>query len=153
MSVGEITAVDDSDAVGWMAAATRTDEVYMTDVRSMVTNVSRKAGKTPITRLNIVDHGNSSGVEIGTDWIDTSTFSSFEPFFLLLRGKFARGGFVHLQHCDVGSNHALLTLFAKAFGVPVIAGTGAHNPVYRFNFGNYDRCDPSGVCASNVSRP
>jgi hypothetical protein len=153
MSVGEITVIDDSEQVGWRAAATRTGEVYMTDVRSMVTNVLRKAGKTPITRLNILDHGNSSGLEIGSDWIDTSTFSSFEPFFLLLRGRFAKGGFVHLQHCQVGSNHALLTLFAKAFGVSVIAGTGNHNPVYRVNLGNYDRCDPSGVCTSNVDRP
>jgi len=153
MSVGEITVIDDSDIVGWMAAATRTDEIYMTDVPSMVTNVLRKAGKIPITRLNILDHGNSGGVEIGNDWVDISTFSSFEPYLLLLRGRFAKGGFVHLQHCDVGSNHALLTLFSRAFGVPVVAGTGAQNPVYRFNLGNYDRCDPSGVCTTNVGRP
>jgi hypothetical protein len=125
----------------------------MTDVRSMVINVLRKGGKTPITRLNILDDGNSSGVQIGSDWINSSTLSSFEPLLILLRGKFAKGGFVHPQHGNVGGNHALLTSFAKAFGVPVIAGTGKQNPVYRFNTGDYDRCTPAGVCTKNVSRP
>jgi hypothetical protein len=153
MTEGEITVIDDSDYVGWAAAATRVGEVYMSDVPSMVASVKRAAGQKPITRLNILDHGNTDGVEIGEDWVDVSTFSNFESYFLLLRGRFAKGGFVHLQHCKVGSNHALLTMFAKAFGVPVYAGTGLHNPVYRVNFGDYDRCDQNGVCATGVSRP
>lgn len=153
MLYNEITVVDDSDIVGWVAGAARVGEVYMTDVRSMVTNVARQAGRRPIDRLNILDHGNSSGVEMGTDWIDETNFTTFEPFFILLRGRFARNGFVHLQHCEVGSNHRLLTLFARAFGVRVYAGTGAHNPVYRFNLGDYDYCDPTGVCAHNIGRP
>jgi hypothetical protein len=153
MTEGEFTVVDDSDTVGWLASATRTSEIYMTDVRSMVTNVSRAAGRKPIKRLNILDHGNDDGAEIGSDWIDVSTFPSFEATLALLRGKFARGGFVHLQHCNVGSNHPLLTMFARAFGVRVYAGTGAHNPLYRINFGEYDFCDPGGTCSHGVSRP
>jgi len=113
--------VDDSDIVGWAAAATRVGEVYMSDVPSMVVSVKRAAGQKPIKRLNILDHGNAEGVEIGEDWVDVSTFSNFESYFLLLRGRFAQGGFVHLQHCQVGSNHALLTMFAKAFGVLAVA--------------------------------
>jgi hypothetical protein len=149
----EITVVNDNSVTGWLAAATRIGEVYMTDVRSMVANVLAKAGRTPITRLNILDHGNSSGGDFGTDWIDNATFATFEPTLILLRGHFAPNGFVHLQHCDIGSNHALLIRFARAFGVPVVGGTGAQNPIYRFNTGNYDRCDASGSCTSNVGRP
>lgn len=154
----EITVIDGSDHVGWLAGATRTGEIYMSDVSSMVVNVISKVHrsgfpKTTIHRLNILDHGDDSGVEIGSDWIDTSTFKRFEPSLMLLRFFFSRSGFVHLQHCNVGSNHTLLTMFARAFGVNVYAGTGAHNPLYRFNLGEYDRCSPSGVCVHDVNRP
>jgi len=150
----EITVIDDSDLVGWAAAATRVGEIYMTDVVSMVTNVLGAVGvKGSIDRLNILDHGNSTGVQIGTDWVDASTFPSFDSLFRRLQPKFSTSGFVHLQHCNIGSNTTVLTLFARAFGVPVYAGTGAHNPVYRFNFGDYAVCDPSAVCKSKVPRP
>ena len=150
----DITVIDDSDMVGWLAAATRTGEIYMTDVTSMVTNVISALGTAGrIDRLNILDHGNSTGLQIGTDWIDTTTFSVFDATLRRLAAKFSASGFVHLQHCEVGSNHMLLSLFARAFGVPVYAGTGKHNPVYRFNFGDYEVCDPSAVCSSNVARP
>jgi len=153
MKSSEISVINDSSATGWLAAATRIGEVYMTDVTSMVTNVIAKAGSTPITRLNVLDHGNSSGGDFGSDWVDVSTFPTFEPKFMLLRGKFAPSGFVHLQHCEIGSNHPLLTMFARAFGVPVMGGTGLHNPIYRFNTGNYDKCDGSGVCTSQFWGP
>jgi hypothetical protein len=35
----EINVIDDSDIVGWAASATRTNEVYMTSVSTMVDNV------------------------------------------------------------------------------------------------------------------
>lgn len=150
----EITVIDDSDLVGWAAAVTRTGEIYMTDVRSMVANVIGALGRTGrIDRLNILDHGNSSEIEIGSDVVDVSTFPTFESSFRMLRSKFSSSGFVHLQHCNIGSNHTLLTLFARTFGVPVYAGTGAHNPVYRFNWGDYEVCDPAAVCNSDVPRP
>jgi hypothetical protein len=126
---GEISVVNDDNVTGWLAAATRVGEVYMTDVKSMVTNVLGKAAGRPIKRLNVLDHGNEDGGDFGSDWVDTTTFKKFEPFFVLLRGHFAPEGFVHLQHCDIGQNTTLLIMFAKAFGVPVIGGTGAQNPI------------------------
>lgn len=149
----EITVIDSSDRVGWLASATRIGEVYMTDVRSMVTNVLLKAGRNPITRLNILDHGNKNGIQIGNDWIEISNLIKFEPVLLLLRIAFDPSGFVHLQHCQVGSNRALLLQFARIFGVPVYAGTGLHNPVLRFNFGNYNRATPKGNFEKEVGRP
>jgi hypothetical protein len=133
----EITVIDDSDIVGWMASATRFGEVYMTNVTSMVSNVLMRLGSNTIDRLNILDHGNSSGIEIGTDWITPRSLPTFVPTLTRLRSKFSTGGFVHLQHCNVGSNHALLCELSRVFGVPVVAGTGKHNPVYRFNLGHY----------------
>jgi len=62
-------------------------------------------------------------------------------------------GFVHLQRCNAGQNRPLLIEFAKTFNVPVDAGTGAHNPLYRFNFDDYVRAIPDGSFDPNVGRP
>jgi hypothetical protein len=149
----EITVIDHRDLVGWLASASRLGEVYMTDVRSMVTNVIAKAGSKLITRLNILDHGNSTGIQIGSNFITTTTLSTFEPTLLLLRPKFDKKGFVHLQHCQIGSNRLLLLGLSRIFNRTVYAGTGDHNPVYRFNWGNYNRALPSGVFQVKVGRP
>ena len=150
----EVTVIDDSDLVGWLASFTRTGEVYMTDVRTMTANVRRAVSEgQKINRLNILDHGNTSGVQIGTNWITTQNLSTFTPLLSSLRTLFTSDGFVHLQHCEVGQNQRLMVALAQAFGVPVYGGTGAHNPVYRFNFGDYVRANPDGTFIGNVSRP
>jgi hypothetical protein len=143
-----ITVIDSSDHVGWFASAVRIGEVYMTDVPSMVSAVIQKAGKIPIDRLNILDHGNEDGIQIGEDWIDEEKLPSFRDTLYKLNGKFSGNGFVHLQHCKAGNNFKLLGELAGIFGVPVYAGTGLHNPVYRFNTGVYVKCPPpAGVAA------
>jgi hypothetical protein len=161
----EVTVINDSNVVGYLASVFRADEIYMKDVASMVDNVLsslRGASRVcapglpkyvnKLARLNILDHGNPSGVEIGSDWINTSTFPRFASTLSRLYGHFSPVGFVHLQHCQVGQNQALLVAFAKTFGVPVFAGTGSQNPVYRINFGDYVRADPSGAY-TKASRP
>ena len=164
----EITVVDDSDIVGWAASATRTSEVYMQDVGSMVNNILRALRVytysrvcTPndritynrMSRLNILDHGNPDGIEIGSDWITTASLSTYRITLALLSGNFAPGGFVHLQHCNAGQNRVLLLELARTFGVPVYAGTGKHNPVYRFNTGSYVRANPDGSFDADAGRP
>lgn len=149
----DITAVDTSDVVGFLAAATRFGEVEFTDVRSLVSGVRARAGAATLRRLNICDHGNALGLELGTDWITLSSLPHYKQLLSQLSCSFTPGGFVHLQHCDVGQNHALLCAISAIFGVPVYAGTGAHNAVYRFNFGRYERCVPNGDCESDVPRP
>ena len=149
----EITVIDDSDYVGWTAAATRIGEIYMSDVKTMVVNVSAQAGSKKIDRLNILDHGNKIGLEIGNDWITTGSLSSFRRDLARLRPLFNPTGFVHLQHCQIGNNSSLLIALAGVFGVDVYGGTGNHNPVYRFNFGNYNKATPKGTFHLNVGRP
>ena len=151
----EVTVIDDSDIVGWIAAFTRTGEVYMTNVRSMVANVlsvSSFRGRK-ISRLNILDHGNTQGIEIGNDFVTMRTLGRHRPQLAQLHGKFAAGGFVHIQHCEAGQNRTLVIRLAQIFGVPVYAGTGAHNPVYRFNLGEYVRGNPDGSFDTDVGRP
>jgi hypothetical protein len=140
-----ITVIDDSSITGFVSAATRIDEIYMTDVRSMVANVLRKKGAYLIRRLNILDHGNEKTFKIGSDWIGTETLGNFRPELLKLRGQFAPGGFVHLQHCSIGQNICLLVQLAQLWDVTVYAGTGSHNPIYRWQFGHYRRVDPNGA--------
>lgn len=164
----EVTVIDDSDIVGWAAAATRTDEIYMTSVTTMVDNVIAKLhSMTPYTRtcspaspqaprmsrLNILDHGNTTGFEVGSDWVTIGTITGYQAKLQELRPYFEEGGFVHLQHCEIGQNTTLLARLAAILNASVYAGTGKHNPVYRFNFGDYVKVDPDGTVHRNVSRP
>jgi hypothetical protein len=62
-------------------------------------------------------------------------------------------GFVHLQRCNAGQNRLRLIEFAKTFNVPVYAGTGAHNPLYRFNCDDKVQANRDGSFDTNVGRP
>ncbi len=149
----DVTVIDDSDTVGWLAGFFRTGEVYMTNVTTMVDNVLQALDRHCISRLNILDHGNQNGIQIGNDRITTQSIAQYRPELARLRGHFAANGFVHLQHCNAGQNLDLIRALAATFGVPVYAGTGAHNPIYRVNFGDYVRCDPNRRCETDVGRP
>lgn len=168
-----VTIVDDSDRVGYAASMLRTSELYMKDAIDMVSKIlgflakytpppsphaitayamshgrvplpkTPAPGTTPMAKLNILDHGNSSGLEIGTDWVSTASFARFQPEFVKLAPKFAPDGYVHLQHCEAGMNISLMEMFADTFGVPVVGGRGLTNPVYRANTGNYVRVYPT----------
>lgn len=165
----EISVVDDSDWVGWLASATREDEIYMKSVPDMVTKVINKlnsmrpytrvcnpAQNRPaprMSRLNILDHGSPTGFQVGSDRVTIANFATHQKEFQKLARYFDTGGFVHLQHCKIGKNEVLLKKLAKAVNADVYAGTGNHNPVYRFNFGDYVKVTPGGKVEKDVSRP
>jgi hypothetical protein len=119
----------------------------------MVDNVLKKLGKNAITRLNILDHGNPDGIQLGSDWITTTTLPLYSVQLSRLTGYFSSDGLVHLQHCEAGQNKDLLVALARAFGVPVYAGTGKHNSTMRFNLGHYVVAYPSGIYKDDVGRP
>jgi RHS repeat-associated protein len=139
----EIDAIDPSSTAGWLAAATRVGEVYMHDTKSMVDAVLARAAGDRISRLNIIDHVDvqSEGFEIGDDFVYGRNLGRYSPELERLRGHFSSDGFVHLQGCNMGRFPELLESLSASFGVPVYAGTGYHNPVLRFNTGDYVRCD------------
>ena len=173
-----VTIIDDSDRVGTAAAVMRAGELYMTSVADMVAKVlaylatytpapspnsllvnamswgrvpvpaTPAPGTTKMSKLNILDHGNSSGLEIGTDWVSMSSFGGFRPQLSRLAPYFETTGYVHLQHCEAGLNMRLLEVFADTFDVPVVAGRGLTNPVYRANTGNYVRVYPMRIGGS-----
>lgn len=130
----EINAINTDNFVGKAAVVTRLGWNYisMDSVKTMVDGTLTKLGSSDrLKRLNIMDHGNRSGMHFGADWVDETTLSSFAADIRRLSGHFTDGGFVHLQGCDVGQDSALLKAFAALVGVRVVAGKGAQNPVYR----------------------
>ncbi len=158
-----VTVVDDSDFVGWVAAASRTGEVTMTSPQSMVDAVIAEADGEQIAHLNILDHGNAETFQLGDDWVGLGNIAGLEPVLSQLTPHFAEGASVHLQHCNIGQNHELLIELAQIWGVSVYAGTEKQNPLIRSNYepnylydiegGQYERCDPDGNCISDVDLP
>jgi hypothetical protein len=128
-------------------------DVNMTSLSNMVTNILAFAGTHQIRRLNIMDHGNSSGIQIGSDWITSSNFSSFSAEFNRLRGHFSSSGFIHLNQCEAGASQNLVCLIAQATGVTVYGQNGLYNPIYRMTLGDYVSCTPSGTFNSHANRP
>ena len=133
----EVTVIDDSDTTGWLASATRIGELYMSDVKSMVTNVTTflNTKKKKMSRLNLLDHGSPFGFQIGSEHINSGTFPAHATELVKLRTYFEKGAFVHLQHCQIGQNTRLLARLAALLDVPVYAGKHYQNPIYRMNVG------------------
>ena len=152
----EINAINTDNFVGKAAVVTRLgwNYVSMDSVKTMVDGTLTKLGSSDrLKRLNIMDHGNRSGMHFGADWVDETTLSSFAADIRRLSGHFTDGGFVHLQGCDVGQDSALLKAFAALVGVRVVAGKGAQNPVYRFNTGDYVDTNPDGSSSEHTLGP
>jgi hypothetical protein len=153
----DIAVIDDSDALGFAASATRIEEVYMSDIKSMVSNVLKVKSSYKIRRLDIIDHGNPYWVEFGKDKVGLkselveslkkhiSDITDVASELSKLTPHFENNGFVHLQHCSIGQNRQLMVAFAKLWNVPVYAGTSYHRPVIRRQDGTYMRADPNGA--------
>lgn len=160
----EITVITATGVVAWVAGASRVGEIYASNAKDMVTKVLQEAGEVPIDRLNLLDHSRmtssklkegtsrSVGIKIGGDVINEHNIGKFGSL-RLLKGRFAPGGLIHLQHCDIGLNQDLMKKLAAMCGATVYGGTGAHNPLLRVNYGKYVRCEATGVCQTDVDRP
>ena len=74
-------------------------DATMRDAATMATNVLALLRGRSMTQLNVLDHGNAEGIEIGDDWIATvADVRRVAGSLGRLRGKFTAGGFVHLQN-------------------------------------------------------
>ncbi len=129
-------------------------DVTMTDTASMATNVLGFLRGRKMQRLNVMDHGNKDGLEIGDDWLkNPADVVSHSGDLKRIGSSFSSGAFVHMQNCHAGQNRGLICALANAFGVPVFAGTGLHNPLLNLNFGDYVRCEPGGAFNPDAGRP
>jgi len=160
----EVTAVDarQETSTPWYAPWRYTGplanffrgDVTMTNIASMVVNVMGFLSGRSMRRLNVIDHGNENGVEIGDDWLENlRDVAAHAGHIGQLTPRFASGAFVHMQNCNAGKNQRLICALARAFGTPVYAGTGLHNPLLGFNVGDYVQCEPGGAFNPNVGRP
>jgi hypothetical protein len=120
----------------------------------MVDNVITFLKGRRMVRLNVMDHGNAHAIEIGSDQlVSPADVARVAGTLGRLRPHFASDAIVHMQNCKAGQNRQLVCALAASLGVPVYAGTGLHNPLLGFNFGDYVRCDPGGAFTPNVGRP
>jgi hypothetical protein len=154
----EITAIAAAnDRVTYLAGATRVGEIYFNSPCDMVNQVVSRVYATSsvlgLERLNILSHGNSNSVGFGNVSITMVNKHLYKDCLQRLRGLFTSEGIAHFQACRIGNNLPLLRWFAHLWNVRVYAGTGTHNPVYRFNNGEYVVCDPRGICTPNATRP
>lgn len=154
-----VTVINDSHASGWTWSIWHAGELYMSSVADMVLKVEQHVGNGKIARLNLLDHSYESDahdlplLQFGAQRINLGCVASIRPLLSRLTPLFAEDGFVHLQHCYIGTNSRLLVEMANAFGVPVYAGTGAHLPAIGVNLGEYVRADPDGTFHRSVGRP
>jgi hypothetical protein len=160
-----ITAVDGRDVAGAAGRLTHyVGSVSMTNVATMADNVIAALDGDPISRLNIIDHGNSEILSIGDDLMTyegrpgTGTrpaipsYKAYERQLARLFGRFADDGFVHLQHCQVGRDRRLLGALARIFGVPVVAGTENTKAVFWLNHGQMVVAYPDGTYGQSFDR-
>jgi hypothetical protein len=145
-----VTVVDDRSFAGWAASATRILEIPVTSASDMVAKIIARLtsrllmfSNRKMSRLNILDHGNDSEIEIGDDVITAATFCRFSPTLAPLTRYFDDDAFVHLQHCEAAKNVSLMEHLADLWRVPIVGGRGLTNPVYRMNTGNYLRVYPA----------
>lgn len=157
----EITVIDPRESPGalWtvgkfagpMSRFTNPGAVSMHDVSSMVHAVITRLGKAKLSRLNIIDHGNEQGFEIGDDVVTAANIGQHARRLAQLHGRFTADGFVHLQHCKVGQDRLLLLMLSSIVGVRVYAGTGFDLP--GMNLGTYTSCQAPSACDSQFFRP
>lgn len=163
----DLTVIDDSDFTHFAGAAFTAGEVYMKSVADMVNNVLVASQWRKLEMLRIVDHGSTKKVkdeggerhktrctlQFGDDKVNIGNFKQYEKQFQKLAYKFDENGFVHLGHCWAGRDKHLLWLFAKAFHVPVYAGTGRRAHWCRWQFGDLVVCHPDGKWKRGVEIP
>ena len=157
----EITVIDQRSSPGplWtvgkfagpIARVTNPGAVPMRNVSSMVHGVIKRLGGAKLTRLNIIDHGNEKGFELGDDLVTAESIGQHSRQLGLLKGRFAADGFVHLQHCKVGQDRLLLLMLSSIVGAKVYAGTGLD--LFGANLGSYTGCQAPSACDSQFFRP
>jgi Domain of unknown function (DUF4347) len=106
-----------------------------------------------VQQLNIIGHGSTSGIQIGSHFVEMSNIGDYESDFRRLGQALSGESFVFLRGCAVGQNEPLLVAFAGLCGVPVYAGTSAENVLVDFNFGDIVKAYPGGTVQQGVPRP
>lgn len=152
----------------WLTPPSQEKLVYMSDVPTFVKNVLAEASPGGVRRLNIIGHGDQTGLHIGSDWISERSLDQHEGLLASLRPIFHSGSFVHLQHCYAGQLGDLLKRLARIFGVPVIGayelyaapfGTQVHAPEWSWGgffpwiIGAYIEVNPHGTMKSHSYFP
>lgn len=150
----EIIAIEDSDAVGWVEAATSIGEVTFRSVASMVDNIVAYAGSRRIKLLHLQAHGNSAGFYVGPDSVTLGTLATtWRGPLARLTPLFDSDPWVDLRACEVGQNVALVANLAGIWGTTIVAGRGLQNNLFDLNFGRYVTVKPDGSSETSLLAP
>jgi hypothetical protein len=79
----------------------------MRDVGSMVHAVLTRLRKAKLRQLNIIDHGNERGFELGDDVVTADNIGQHARQLGKLRGRFTAAGFAHLQQRNTTNSHEI----------------------------------------------
>jgi hypothetical protein len=146
-----------TDVVMAISRALHPTGLGIMNVGDMVDKILRQkgliSGTSVIKTLNIIGHGNKSGMYLGADWVDDSTFPNFQTPLSSLARYFSNEGdaVVALGGCKVGRNQKLLSLFSNTFGgVRVKAWSADQRPLLPGDEGGesdcyYNNCSYSGA--------
>lgn len=126
MSTGNVLLVSElerSDTYLWLRSAMLIGEIRARSVQDGIDKVLAQVGGRKIEQLYVIGHGNTSGIEIGSDWVDASNEAALQQF-ARLRGRFTERGSLVLDGCKVGHAITLLQRVSLAIGgLPVTAST------------------------------
>ncbi|MBL8944145.1 MAG: DUF4347 domain-containing protein [Myxococcales bacterium] len=119
MSSGNILLVselEESNTYLWLRSALLIGEIRAASVRDGIDKVLAKLGaQKKIDQLYVVGHGNTAGIEIGSDWVDADNAAALQQF-ARLRDRFTTAGTVILDGCKVGHAVSLLQRLSIALG-------------------------------------
>ena len=153
----DLTVIDDSGVTGWLRGATRIGEITATGFSDMVQQVRDTVGygeEPLIHRLDVLTHGSSEHIRLGSDSLSNYTFSIYAPYLQRLQGWFEEEGFVLFSACHIGQNRVLMMSLAKALHTTVYAGTGRSlSTIGYWNMGEYAYAMPQGWYEVGVPRP
>ncbi len=149
----EVIAIEDSDNVGWVEAATSLGEVTFRSLEGFVNNVLTEVGDRSIALLHSQVHGSPDGMGFGDDWLSTATFNIYKAQLRRLTSKFTSRAWTDLRGCEVGMNLPLMRHFRELWGVGVVAGRGYQNNLYDMNFGMYQIVERDGRESTTFSTP
>lgn len=150
-----IDVIDEADIVGWLTGLTTWDEIAVTSVQDMVSQVLARAapyGVCSIFRLGVFGHASAGSQHLGTggkSWSDDKVITAGNvskrhgKTLARLKPYLRPDAIVTLHGCNVAAGKGgqiLLQGLSKILGVPVQGGVEVQRPLLPGMEGEVIRC-------------
>jgi hypothetical protein len=130
------------DWVSFLAGLVHVGEKRITSISDLATQLIKLcANGDTIVRLQLIDHGNTTGQYIGDDWLSVDTFAKYRDNLARFRSCFGKDAIVTMGGCKVGYATKLLSQLSSLWGgVTVRAGTAYQRPLLPGIEGGVESC-------------